>query len=480
MEKFQILVRYFWIIICFSKSILAQYQIGHYTKTFHDPVRLDRQIETKIYYPTAIIEDTTLTAQGQFPVIIFGHGFLMDWNSYQNLWEEFVPNGYIMVFPTTEGDLLSTDHQQFGWDLQFLVNQIQSEGFNNNSPIYNAVDNNTALMGHSMGGGAVFLAADSLCNNGNNQLKTIVGLAPTESSTNGVSSIESALSITVPSLIISGSQDGVTPPTYHHIPMYNNLSSDCKTFISISGGGHCYFANPNIYCSIGESTASSGISISRTEQQEITFEFLNLWLNYTLKSDCDEFYNFQNSLTASNNITYDQSCSQNPIANIIENEGLLTSSVIGIEYQWYLNNGNIPNANEFAYSPVVNGEYNVEVFFLSGCPTFSNPYNFINELGMMVKLIPNEYTISQNYPNPFNPFTTLSYGLPEDAMVNITIYDMMGRKINTLVSSHQTAGFKSIQWDATNNQGQPVSAGVYLYSIQTGQFNQTKKMILLE
>ena len=111
MEKFQILVRYFWIIICFSKSILAQYQIGHYTKTFHDPVRLDRQIETKIYYPTAIIEDTTLTAQGQFPVIIFGHGFLMDWNSYQNLWEEFVPNGYIMVFPTTEGDLLSTDHE---------------------------------------------------------------------------------------------------------------------------------------------------------------------------------------------------------------------------------------------------------------------------------------------------------------------------------------------------------------------------------
>ena len=48
MEKFQILVRYFWIIICFSKSILAQYQIGHYAKTFHDPVRLDRQIETKI------------------------------------------------------------------------------------------------------------------------------------------------------------------------------------------------------------------------------------------------------------------------------------------------------------------------------------------------------------------------------------------------------------------------------------------------
>ena len=89
-----------------------------------------------------------------------------------------------------------------------MVTQIQGEGLNNNSPLYNSVDNNTALMGHSMGGGAVFLAADSLCNNGNNQLKTIIALAPAESSTNGVSSIGSALNITIPSLILSGSQDG--------------------------------------------------------------------------------------------------------------------------------------------------------------------------------------------------------------------------------------------------------------------------------
>ena len=94
--------------------------------------------------------------------------------------------------------------------------------------------------------------------------------------------------------------------------------------------------------------------------------------------------------------------------------------------------------------------------------------------------LPNSFKLFTNHPNPFNPVTTLRYDLPEDAMVNITIYDMMGRKINTLVSSQQTAGFKSIQWDATNNQGQPVSAGVYLYSIQTGQFSQTKKMVLLK
>ena len=217
---------------------------------FQDPDRSNRNIETKIYYPVTIIDDSTVTAIGQFPVIVFGHGFLISWDTYQNVWEEFVPEGYIMVFPTTEGGLFSTDHQQFGWDLQFLVTKIQNEGLNNNSPIYNSVDNNTALMGHSMGGGAAFLAADSLCNSGNNHLKTIIGLAPAESSSNGVSSIASALNITVPALILSGSQDGVTPPTDHHIPIYNNLSSDCKTFISISGGGHCYFANPNIFATL--------------------------------------------------------------------------------------------------------------------------------------------------------------------------------------------------------------------------------------
>ena len=94
--------------------------------------------------------------------------------------------------------------------------------------------------------------------------------------------------------------------------------------------------------------------------------------------------------------------------------------------------------------------------------------------------LPNEYILYTNYPNPFNPVTTLRYDLPEDAMVNITIYDMMGRVVSNLVSSQQNAGYKSIQWNATNAAGQPVAAGLYLYTIQAGQFKQTKKMVLLK
>ena len=94
--------------------------------------------------------------------------------------------------------------------------------------------------------------------------------------------------------------------------------------------------------------------------------------------------------------------------------------------------------------------------------------------------LPDVYALHQNYPNPFNPFTTLRYDLPENAMVNITIYDMMGRVVKTMVNSEQEAGFKSIQWDGTNHAGATVSAGLYLYTIQAGSFHQTKKMILLK
>ena len=94
--------------------------------------------------------------------------------------------------------------------------------------------------------------------------------------------------------------------------------------------------------------------------------------------------------------------------------------------------------------------------------------------------IPNVYILGQNYPNPFNPVTTLRYDLPEDALVNITIYDMMGKIVNNLVSNQQNAGYKSIQWNATNDAGQPVSAGLYFYTIEAGEFRQTRKMVLLK
>ena len=91
-----------------------------------------------------------------------------------------------------------------------------------------------------------------------------------------------------------------------------------------------------------------------------------------------------------------------------------------------------------------------------------------------------KYTLHQNHPNPFNPITTLQYDLLENSYVNIIIYDMLGREVKTLVNQTQDVGFRSVIWNATNDYGKPVSAGVYLYQIQAGEFVQTKKMVLLK
>ena len=113
---------------------------------------------------------------------------------------------------------------------------------------------------------------------------------------------------------------------------------------------------------------------------------------------------------------------------------------------------------------------------------FDNISFYSNSVGVdnRSETFPQGFVLEQNFPNPFNPSTTLRYELPEDGLVNVTIYDMMGRQVSTLVSSQQAAGYKSIQWNATNDFGKPVSAGVYLYQIQAGEFVQTKKMVLLK
>ena len=107
--------------------------------------------------------------------------------------------------------------------------------------------------------------------------------------------------------------------------------------------------------------------------------------------------------------------------------------------------------------------------------------HFLHNYKAPYSLLPENVVLYDNFPNPFNPMTVIRYALPEDALVNITIYDVMGRRVKTLINNTQTAGYnRSIQWNATNDAGSPVNTGLYLYTIETGDFVQTKKMVLLK
>ena len=95
--------------------------------------------------------------------------------------------------------------------------------------------------------------------------------------------------------------------------------------------------------------------------------------------------------------------------------------------------------------------------------------------------VPEVFALKQNFPNPFNPLTRIRYQLPEESVVTIQIYDIMGRAVRSLVSGQkELTGYHQVTWDATNNAGDPVSAGMYLYLIQAGQFRDTRKMVLMK
>lgn len=96
------------------------------------------------------------------------------------------------------------------------------------------------------------------------------------------------------------------------------------------------------------------------------------------------------------------------------------------------------------------------------------------------KNIPLKYELHQNYPNPFNPSTTIKYDLKNDGKVSLVIYDIIGREVIKLVDWNEEAGYKSVTWDGRNKTGSQISSGVYFYTLRTGDFVKTVKMVFVK
>ncbi|NQV41802.1 MAG: SBBP repeat-containing protein [Candidatus Marinimicrobia bacterium] len=94
--------------------------------------------------------------------------------------------------------------------------------------------------------------------------------------------------------------------------------------------------------------------------------------------------------------------------------------------------------------------------------------------------IPAGFDLHQNYPNPFNPNTTISYELPEQTTVSLTVYDVRGQEVLTLQESVQSPGRYEVQWNGLNRSGNPVSTGVYFARLDAGEFSQTIKMLMIK
>lgn len=363
-----------FLIFCVTVSAsFAQYLIGHRTYTFNDPSRTGgfgsgggpgRQIQTEIYYPATAAGDNTPFVTDSFPYIVFGHGFVMTWDAYMNFVNELVPKGYILLFPRTEGSI-TPNHNDFGLDLALVVNSFRSLGQNPSSVYYQRVGSTCAIMGHSMGGGAAFLAA---ANN-----TSITALATVAAAETNPSAINAAKNVKVPTLVMYGGNDCVTPPANHQLKMYDSLGTQCKTLINIVGGSHCQFAENNFNCNFGESTCSPGPAITRAVQHQRMFKYLVPWLNKVLKGACHPQSNIDSLLQVSttSEITWQQSCIPQAglDASVCAGQLLQLGSTLmyGYQFSW---NSNPAGFTSSLATPVVQPTQSMYYYL-----TFTNQYS---------------------------------------------------------------------------------------------------------
>ncbi len=453
------------LVFIFVLNVGAQYQVGHTTITFNDPARTGgfgsgggsgRQIQTEIYYPASTVGDNVAVASGQFPVITFGHGFAMSWDAYTNIWQHYVARGFIMAFVRTEGSLIpSPSHGDFGTDLRQVSDKMLALNSNGSSIFNGKILQKAAIMGHSMGGGASFLAA---ANNAN--IETVIGLAPAETTP---SAIAVSPNVSVPALVFSGTADGVTPPADHHIPIYQGLTSTCKSFVAITGGAHCYYANSNFNCDFGESTSSPNISITRAEQQTAVYSVLDPWLDFKLKGVCQSYAAFLLAIESTPGTVNETICPALPTVTIVndpnQGSGVYCSSLQGNSYQWYMDNQPIVGETQQCYNiPVdLGATYQVEVFFANGC-VLSQPITMTSGLN---ELFDSKITL---YPNPANQFVTIESVKSE---FKYQLMDLNGR----VISMNKTFS-KMHMIDISI-----LSKGIYQVAITDGMNKTTKQFI---
>lgn len=307
------------IFLSFTLSLLAQYQVGHQSFAFTDTERNNRNVWGEVYYPADTAGDDVALSGGQFPLVVFGHGFVMAWSEYEVWWEELVAQGYVVAFPRTEGNI-SPSHANFGQDLAFIVDAYMAENSNVNSAFYQHFTEKNAIIGHSMGGGCSYLAVGDYGAN----VETMVSLAAANTNP---SSIAAAGNINVPVLTIAGEDDCVVQNGGAPIDIYNGLTgTNYRAYVEILGATHCNFGIASFFSNCTNAEFCSG-SISKAEQHNQMFLSTVPWLDYMLKGDCNAWATFKNHLTTSTAHTYQEAGALDlPTINMAASDNLCSNS----------------------------------------------------------------------------------------------------------------------------------------------------------
>jgi len=269
---------------------------------------------------------------------------------------------------------------------------------------------------------------------------------------------------------------------YTNQPFFNFSVIEDTLFVSpnLDWNGQ---ANLTIFVSDGENSDNTYLVVTVTPVNDAPLEFglisPTVLDTFQINSSTDETipFTWESSFDVDSDVTYKLTVTLDYLGNVYtqdyENITDSSTAISTYEYAVFMTDLNLSLWNIDYVVEASDEEFTV----------ISQAGEFIlvnTSLSIASEIIPEAFALHQNYPNPFNPITSLRYDLPQDGLVNVTVYDMMGRLVKTLVNRSQTAGYKSIRWNATNDRNEPVSAGLYLYTIQAGEFRQTKKMVLLK
>lgn len=290
----------------FYQTTAQSYAVGRRTVSWVDASRSNRTVGAELFYPAAqvgvgvpIVDDSL-----KFPVVVFGHGFLMPVSAYQWLADSLVTRGYILALPTTEGSA-SPSHEQFGRDLVFIGRSIIQRNDSASSFLLGRVHPRMAVAGHSMGGGASFLAAA-----GASDVHAVFNFAAAETNP---SAKQAALLTNVPSLVLSGSGDCIVRDT-NQLRMYNNIPYPCKTYINLTQVLHCQFGNNDFTCTLGQiSSFCNSTSVSLSSVYSRCTQLLVPFLDYYLKSNCASRALFEDVYTNLTGVTMRlRTCTNDP------------------------------------------------------------------------------------------------------------------------------------------------------------------------
>ena len=303
--------------LCLCAITVAQtYPIGHMSINFKDASRTSsgysisggiqmlgtgRDVGAEVFYPAMSSGTNVAVASGTFPVIVLGHGFVMTYDSYDNIYNALAAKGYIVALPRTEGST-SPVHVDFGEDLRFLTSQLlalNTVATPSVITVFNGkVGTTSAIGGHSMGGGCSFLGAAN-----NTTLTCLFNLAAANSNTASVSSIQSASMVTVPTLVIGGQRDCVADTANNQNLMYNNTASAIKFKVILKDLTHCDFGNgTSSTCTLGQGFSGCGNTISNVTALNRYMTYLEPFLAKLLKNDCAKGQQFMDTIQLASSV----------------------------------------------------------------------------------------------------------------------------------------------------------------------------------